>query len=185
MNKINDRCLAAGFHPAGPARHIVVEIAGWRHGCCFNVMACEGAPSTTCDAVITKDVDAGLRLMGVKIAVGGTAVAKRHGVQRRAIHLQCGYQERMDGGCAPQWALKWQVGGTAIATTSWRAQARHPRLALQISKRWMAGLRLMGVKIAVGGTAVATTSWHAQARHPTRNAGIKKEVDGRPAPHRR
>ena len=26
---------------------ISVKIAGWRHGCCYNVMACEGAPSTT------------------------------------------------------------------------------------------------------------------------------------------
>src|SRR4051812_37166116 len=29
-----------------PAPHRI-EIAGWRHGCCYNVMACEGAPSTT------------------------------------------------------------------------------------------------------------------------------------------
>src|SRR3954454_11673456 len=26
---------------------IVVKIAGWRYGCCYNVMACEGAPTTT------------------------------------------------------------------------------------------------------------------------------------------
>src|SRR3954454_19977607 len=33
--------VMAGEGPIG------VEIAGWRQGCCYNVMACEGAPSTT------------------------------------------------------------------------------------------------------------------------------------------
>ena len=39
---ISEHLMAlAGARPMG------VKIAGWRHGCCYNVMACEGAPSTT------------------------------------------------------------------------------------------------------------------------------------------
>ena len=52
-SEADNSIVMAGGRPIG------VKIAGWRHGCCHNVMACEGAPSTTSANAGMQVVDGG------------------------------------------------------------------------------------------------------------------------------